>query len=208
MGKYIRNIRNLVELSDVEEPNEFEEEYHPSTDEPEHEHEDNPARDQIQQPEEDSEPESSTASNENFIGTYEWPRHFGSEGYIFDGITLARSMLNRLGAVETAEAVCDMAYGLTCALNVSSTTSLIPIHGPLVIACVADGVSRVVIGYGVGQCHPHPNVDENGDYIGQSWHREVRGFAIDDDEERCRIITEFIRCLMIGMETNQNYYNN
>ncbi|SPP84228.1 Hypothetical predicted protein [Drosophila guanche] len=139
------------------------------------------------------------------IGTFEIPPLFGTELYLFDGIKIARKFLKRLRAVESDTVVCDMAYGLACALNVRSSPSRISIHGPLVIGCVADDVAGAIIGYGVGQYHPHPNVAENGDYVGQSWHMEVRGFALDDDEDSRRIVTEYIRDLMTDPEINLNY---
>ncbi|BFF89668.1 uncharacterized protein DMAD_08373 [Drosophila madeirensis] len=224
MGRYIRNTRDPLVLSDEEEPSDEEFMAGP---EGRHEPDNNlgsvPAGDtDLQFGHEFSCVEMMNALiqegvsldvpvlraahlNQICIGTFEIPPLFGTELYLFDGFKIARKFLKRLGAVESDTVVCDMAQGLACALNVRSSPSMISIQGPLVIGCVADGAAGVIIGYGVGQYHPHPNVDENGDYVGQSWHMEVRGFALDDDEDRRRLVTEYIRGVMTDPEINLNY---
>ncbi|SPP84227.1 Hypothetical predicted protein [Drosophila guanche] len=124
------------------------------------------------------------------------------ECYAFHFPATARHLLTEVGVEPTEESVLDVSYGLSRAVNVRSPTSLTecPSRGPLVVGVVGDRTAGAVIGFGVGQLHPHPIIDENGDYTGLEWHPEVRGFSIEDDDESRRIVTEFIADAVIRLD--------
>ncbi|EDW34099.1 GL21754 [Drosophila persimilis] len=122
--------------------------------------------------------------------------------YFFNGHRIARYLQDAVGAIESEEAVSEMANGLASALNESSTTSLIQIQGPLVIGCVVDRATGLIVGYGVGQYQPHPVVNQNGEYAGQAWHREVRGFSFDDYDDSSNIVARFITGIMLRLNNN------
>ncbi|XP_033245894.1 uncharacterized protein LOC108154473 [Drosophila miranda] len=142
------------------------------------------------------------AGSNNFFGSYAMPIGFRTGAYSFNGHRIARFLLNAVGVIESEEAVGDMADGLASALNVSSTISLIPIQSPLVIGCVGDRATGLIVGYGVGQYQPHPVVNQNGEYAGQAWHREVRGFSFDDYDDSSNIVARFITGIMLRMNNN------